>query len=39
MNLANVELFADEMISLPIYPLLTDDEVKYVYETFNKAIT
>lgn len=36
ITLANVESFADQMISLPIYPLITDNEVKYVCETLNR---
>ena len=32
------ELFAKSMISLPIYHTLTDVEVDYVIDTFNKII-
>ena len=34
--LPNVELFASQMISLPIYPLLQDSEISYVCDTFNR---
>ena len=35
-SLPNVELFASQMISLPIYPLLLDTEISYVCGTFNR---
>ena len=35
-SLPNVELFASQMISLPIYPLLEDSEISYICDTFNR---
>ena len=37
-NIPNAQLFAKSMISLPIYPLLSDKEVDYIISTFNKII-
>ncbi len=37
-DLPNVENFANSMISLPIYPTLKNEELKYIVETANNAI-
>ena len=34
-DIPNTELFAKSMISLPIFPLLKNDEVDYVIENLN----
>lgn len=36
ISLPNVELYADQMISLPIYPLLTALELQFICSTFNR---
>ena len=36
-SLPNVESFADQMISLPIYPLLTDLELSFICSVFNRV--
>lgn len=36
-SLPNCELFANQMISLPIYPFLSSEEVDYVIDSVNEA--
>jgi hypothetical protein len=37
-DIPNVENYAKSMISLPIYPLLKNEEIEFVIETLNNII-
>ena len=36
-DMPNTELFSKSMISLPIYPTLSIEEIDYVVESFNRV--
>ena len=37
-DLKNTEKIADEILSLPIFPFMTQDEIEYVVESVNEVV-